>query len=93
MDVVGALAVLLLIYFYAHYAFASITAHATAMFTPFVVVTMGAVRRSRWRDGAGRVLEPERVTHALWHHACADLFRGAVRTADAIGGGSASSAR
>jgi len=38
----AALAVLLLIYFYAHYAFASITAHATAMFTPFVVVTMGA---------------------------------------------------
>ena len=38
----AALAVLLLIYFYAHYAFASITAHATAMFTPFVVVTLGA---------------------------------------------------
>lgn len=38
----GALAVLLLIYFYAHYAFASITAHATAMFTPFLVVTLGA---------------------------------------------------
>ncbi|HSA57449.1 MAG TPA: DASS family sodium-coupled anion symporter [Gemmatimonadaceae bacterium] len=38
----AALAVLLLIYFYAHYAFASITAHATAMFVPFVVVTIGA---------------------------------------------------
>jgi DASS family divalent anion:Na+ symporter len=38
----AALAVLLLIYFYAHYAFASITAHATAMFTPFLVVTIGA---------------------------------------------------
>lgn len=38
----AALTVLLLIYFYAHYAFASITAHATAMFTPFVVVTLGA---------------------------------------------------
>ena len=38
----AALAVLLLIYFYAHYAFASITAHATAMFTPFLVVTLGA---------------------------------------------------
>lgn len=38
----AALVVLLLIYFYAHYAFASITAHATAMFTPFVVVTLGA---------------------------------------------------
>ena len=38
----AALAVLLLIYYYAHYGFASITAHATAMFTPFLVVTMGA---------------------------------------------------
>jgi DASS family divalent anion:Na+ symporter len=38
----AALAILLLIYFYAHYAFASITAHATAMFTPFLVVTLGA---------------------------------------------------
>jgi DASS family divalent anion:Na+ symporter len=38
----AALAVLLLIYFYAHYGFASITAHATAMFTPFLVVTIGA---------------------------------------------------
>jgi DASS family divalent anion:Na+ symporter len=38
----AALAVLLLIYYYAHYAFASITAHATAMFTPFLVVTLGA---------------------------------------------------
>lgn len=37
-----ALIALLLIYFYAHYGFASITAHATAMFTPFVVVTIGA---------------------------------------------------
>jgi DASS family divalent anion:Na+ symporter len=38
----AALAILLLIYFYAHYGFASITAHATAMFTPFLVVTIGA---------------------------------------------------
>ena len=37
-----ALAVLLLIYFYAHYGFASITAHATAMYTPFLVVTIAA---------------------------------------------------
>ena len=37
-----ALAVLLLIYFYAHYAFASITAHATAMFTPFLLVILAA---------------------------------------------------
>ena len=33
-----ALIVLSLIYFYAHYGFASITAHATAMFVPFLTV-------------------------------------------------------
>lgn len=38
----AALAVLLLVYFYAHYGFASITAHVTAMFTPFVVVLIAA---------------------------------------------------
>jgi divalent anion:Na+ symporter, DASS family len=37
-----ALAVLLLIYFYAHYGFASITAHATAMYTPFLLVILAA---------------------------------------------------
>src|ERR1044072_3388932 len=37
-----ALASLLLIYFYAHYAFASITAHATAMFVPFLIVILAA---------------------------------------------------
>lgn len=35
-----ALAILLLTNFYAHYAFASITAHAAAMYTPFVAVAM-----------------------------------------------------
>jgi DASS family divalent anion:Na+ symporter len=38
----AALAVLLVIYFFAHYGFASITAHATAMYTPFLVVTIAA---------------------------------------------------
>jgi len=38
----AALTVLLLIYFYAHYGFASITAHVTAMFTPFLVVMIAA---------------------------------------------------
>jgi DASS family divalent anion:Na+ symporter len=38
----AALVALLLVYFYAHYGFASITAHATAMFTPFLVVILGA---------------------------------------------------
>ena len=37
-----ALASLLLIYFYAHYVFASITAHVTAMFVPFLVVILAA---------------------------------------------------
>ena len=37
-----ALAALLLIYTYAHYGFASITAHATAMYTPFLVVILAA---------------------------------------------------
>jgi divalent anion:Na+ symporter, DASS family len=38
----AALAVLALIYFYAHYGFASITAHASAMFVPFLVVVIAA---------------------------------------------------
>jgi DASS family divalent anion:Na+ symporter len=38
----SALGVLLLIYFYAHYAFASITAHATAMYIPFLLVILAA---------------------------------------------------
>ncbi|HUL69934.1 MAG TPA: DASS family sodium-coupled anion symporter [Gemmatimonadales bacterium] len=38
----AALAGLLLIYFYAHYGFASITAHVAAMFTPFLVVILAA---------------------------------------------------
>ena len=37
-----ALAVLLLIYFYAHYVFASITAHVMAMFVPFLIVILAA---------------------------------------------------
>ena len=38
----AALAVLAVIYFYAHYAFASISAHALAMYTPFLLVIVGA---------------------------------------------------
>jgi DASS family divalent anion:Na+ symporter len=38
----AALGVLLLIYFYAHYGFASITAHATAMYIPFLTVILVA---------------------------------------------------
>ncbi len=36
----AALAILLLVYFYAHYGFASITAHVTAMLIPFLAVTL-----------------------------------------------------
>ncbi|MBX3297836.1 MAG: DASS family sodium-coupled anion symporter [Acidobacteria bacterium] len=38
----AALAVLLLIYFYSHYFFASITAHVLAMYVPFLAVTLAA---------------------------------------------------
>lgn len=38
----AALAFLLLIYFYVHYGFASITAHVTAMYTPFLLVILAA---------------------------------------------------
>ena len=38
----AALAILAFIYFYAHYAFASITAHASAMFVPFLLVVLAA---------------------------------------------------
>jgi DASS family divalent anion:Na+ symporter len=37
-----AMAVLLIVYFYAHYGFASITAHVSAMYTPFLVVILAA---------------------------------------------------
>jgi DASS family divalent anion:Na+ symporter len=38
----AALAALLFVYFYSHYGFASITAHVTAMYTPFLVVILAA---------------------------------------------------
>ena len=37
-----AMAALLFVYFYAHYGFASITAHVSAMYTPFLVVILAA---------------------------------------------------
>lgn len=36
------LAALLVLYFFAHYGFASITSHSTAMYTPFLVVMLAA---------------------------------------------------
>jgi DASS family divalent anion:Na+ symporter len=38
----AALAVLLIVYFYVHYGFASITAHASALYIPFLVVIIAA---------------------------------------------------
>jgi DASS family divalent anion:Na+ symporter len=38
----AALAFLLLVYFYVHYGFASITAHVTSMYTPFLLVILAA---------------------------------------------------
>jgi len=38
----AAFLVLLLVYFFSHYAFASITAHATAMYIPFLAVMLAA---------------------------------------------------
>lgn len=38
----AALALLLLVYFYAHYGFASITAHVAAMYVPFLAVILAA---------------------------------------------------
>jgi DASS family divalent anion:Na+ symporter len=42
MTWMAALAILLLVYFYVHYLFASITAHALAMYVPFLLVTIAA---------------------------------------------------
>lgn len=38
----AALAILLLVYFYAHYGFASITTHVTAMYIPFLTVVLAS---------------------------------------------------
>ena len=71
------------IYFYAHYAFASITAHILAMYP--------AVPRTPARQGsAGRpdglrvrmLCEPRRRTHKLRHHALAYVLRAGLRVAE-----------
>src|SRR5262249_46586844 len=38
----SSLGILLLVYFYVHYGFASLTAHAAAMYTPFLIVSLAA---------------------------------------------------
>jgi DASS family divalent anion:Na+ symporter len=63
-----ALARCCLIYFYAHYVFASITAHVTAMFTPFLIVILAAERRHTSRCFAALLLQPRaRLTHYGTH--------------------------
>lgn len=42
MNWVAVLAILMVIYFYAHYLFASATAHVTALYAPFVGVAVSA---------------------------------------------------
>jgi DASS family divalent anion:Na+ symporter len=71
-----ALASLFLIYFYAHYVFASITAHVTAMFTPFLIVILAAgappylaVLSLAYFSNLGGIV------NALRHDASADLLR------------------
>ena len=62
------LAALLLLYFYAHYAFASITAHSSAMYIPFLAVMMAAGAPPVLCGPAARLpLEPERLPHPLRH--------------------------
>ncbi len=71
-----ALASLLLIYFYAHYVFASITAHVTAMFVPFLIVILAAGTPPYLAVlSLGLLFQSRRITHSLRHNARADLLR------------------
>ena len=71
-----ALAALLVVYLYSHYAFASLVAHVTAMFPAFFAVG-DRPRRAAAPGGAGvRVLlEPQRGDDALRHRPGADRVR------------------
>ena len=82
----AALAVLLLVYFYAHYGFASITAHVSAMYIPFLVVIIAAGRGGRFDRAAARLrFKPECVAHPLRDDARTDLVRrGLCKAAHAV---------
>ena len=57
----GVLLATLIVYFYAHYALASITAHMLAMFPPFVTMLIGLgtpPRSPSTRSPAWRTLPP-----------------------------------
>ena len=76
----AALGLLSLIYFYAHYGFASISAHALAMYTPFlIVVTLAGAPPVSGRRPAGLFFKPLRRADPLRHDARADLFRRRLR--------------
>jgi divalent anion:Na+ symporter, DASS family len=74
--------VALLIYFYAHYGFASITAHILAMYPAFLAV-LSSKGRAAGADGAFvRLLhEPFGRLDQLRNHAVADVLRARVRVA------------
>jgi hypothetical protein len=66
---------LTLIYFYAHYGFASISAHALVMYTPFlIVVTLAGSAVVSGRRPASLFLKPLRRADPLRHDALTDLF-------------------
>ena len=83
-----ALAALLVVYLYSHYAFASLVAHVTAMFPAFLRRGDRPRRAAAaGRAGARVLLEPQRGDHALRHRAGADRVR--RRLPDAGGNGGA----
>ena len=71
----AALALLLLVYFYAHYGFASITAHATAMFIPFRNRDNRCRRSALSCSARACVLfESQCFVDSLWNNSGANLF-------------------
>jgi uncharacterized integral membrane protein len=90
-----ALTLLAVIYFYAHYAFASISAHALAMFVPFLLVIIGAGAPAGLAVLVpGAFFESIGWPDALWNDAGSDIFRSGVCLAAhvvAVGTGSVDS--
>ena len=70
----------IVLYFYAHYAFASITAHMLSMFPPFVVMLIGSGDTADPRGLLARVHgEPHGRPHALRHDDGPDRIRRGLR--------------
>ena len=77
-----ALVALVIIYIYAHYAFASLVAHVTAMFPAFFAAVVGfGAPPLAGRRGVRGLFESERRDDPLWNGAGADRVR--VRLSDA----------